>query len=517
MSLFSSFLCCSSDISSENINNSNNNNNNSTSPNNKKSSNHNSKTSNSHTNSNKTIKTVNKDYPKETTMKSSNKEMISGTKKSADINKAKNIATTTTTTNNNYNQNSNINKKSNNSDQIYSSKNNDVMLVDSNDADEEKEYDDSEDMDIDADDDDYKKKLDPNNDNSNASKEKQTINVYSNETDRSTGSSDYGYIQQQQIAEEAPQLTIVSSHEENNNNDSNNNTTSIPDINSNNASNNDTIVNNTQYINQPVISTTLSTLDTNTTSTSKNPPSPISNIDPNDINPTNTDYTAAVSNMNASDNMDYNMIQPFDETEEFVDLTMLQADQYHAPGFTTLLSPKDQSFKNKKLLVLDLDETLVHSSFKYLRSADFVLPVDIDDQIHNVYVIKRPGVDEFLQRVGEIYEVVVFTASVNRYGDPLLDILDKKNSIHHRLFREACYNYEGNYIKNLSQLGRPLSDIIILDNSPASYIFHPQHAIPVSSWFSDTHDNELLDIIPLLEDLAKKNVLDVGKVLDVSI
>lgn len=214
---------------------------------------------------------------------------------------------------------------------------------------------------------------------------------------------------------------------------------------------------------------------------------------------------------------DYEMTPPYDEEEEFVDLAELQMGQAHAQGYNTLLPPRAPAFNGKKCLVLDLDETLVHSSFKYLRTADFVLPVDIDDQIHNVYVIKRPGVDEFLKRVGALYEVVVFTASVSRYGDPLLDILDKHKTIHHRLFRESCYNYEGNYIKNLSQIGRPLSDIIILDNSPASYIFHPQHAIPISSWFSDTHDNELLDIIPLLEDLSEKSVPDVGKVLDVTI
>lgn len=143
--------------------------------------------------------------------------------------------------------------------------------------------------------------------------------------------------------------------------------------------------------------------------------------------------------------------------------------------------------------------------------------MDIDNQIHNVYVIKRPGVDEFLQRCGELYEVVIFTASVSRYGDPLLDILDKSKSIHHRLFRDSCYNYEGNYIKNLSQMGRPLEDLIIIDNSPASYVFHPQHAVPVSSWFSDTHDCELSDLMAFLEDLALPQVDDVALVLDVNI
>ncbi|KAL3235140.1 Phosphatase PSR1 [Nakaseomyces bracarensis] len=227
----------------------------------------------------------------------------------------------------------------------------------------------------------------------------------------------------------------------------------------------------------------------------------------------------SLSSENSDEN--YDSVPTYDDEEEieeeYIDLTVLQPGQYHAPGFDTLLSPKTKEFKNKKCLVLDLDETLVHSSFKYLQTADFVLPVDIDNQIHNVYVIKRPGVDEFLKRVGELYEVVVFTASVNRYGDPLLDILDKSSSIHHRLFRDACYTYEGNYIKNLSQLGRPLNETIILDNSPPSYIFHPQHAIPISSWFSDTHDNELLDILPLLEDLATPTLADIGKVLDVTI
>ncbi|KAI0999575.1 hypothetical protein K3495_g8623 [Podosphaera aphanis] len=182
-----------------------------------------------------------------------------------------------------------------------------------------------------------------------------------------------------------------------------------------------------------------------------------------------------------------------------------------------LLPPIAPRFKGKKCLVLDLDETLVHSSFKVLHQADFTIPVEIEGQLHNVYVIKRPGVDRFMKRVGELYEVVVFTASVSKYGDPLLDQLDVHNVVHHRLFRESCYNHQGNYVKDLSQVGRDLRETIIIDNSPTSYIFHPQHAVPISSWFSDAHDNELLDLIPVLEDLAVSDVRDVSLVLDVTL
>ncbi|KAI1844594.1 hypothetical protein JX265_001580 [Neoarthrinium moseri] len=182
-----------------------------------------------------------------------------------------------------------------------------------------------------------------------------------------------------------------------------------------------------------------------------------------------------------------------------------------------LLPPVEPHLKGRKCLVLDLDETLVHSSFKILHQADFTIPVEIEGNYHNVYVIKRPGVDQFMKRVGELYEVVVFTASVSKYGDPLLDQLDIHKVVHHRLFRESCYNHQGNYVKDLSQVGRDLKDTIIIDNSPTSYIFHPQHAVPISSWFSDAHDNELLDLIPVLEDLAGSSVRDVSLVLDVTL
>jgi hypothetical protein len=114
---------------------------------------------------------------------------------------------------------------------------------------------------------------------------------------------------------------------------------------------------------------------------------------------------------------------------------------------TWLLPPVQPRLHGRKCLVLDLDETLVHSSFKILHQADFTIPVEIEGQYHNVYVIKRPGVDAFMKRVGELYEVVVFTASVSKYGDPLLDQLDIHHVVHHRLFRESCYNHQGNYVK----------------------------------------------------------------------
>jgi RNA polymerase II subunit A small phosphatase-like protein len=163
------------------------------------------------------------------------------------------------------------------------------------------------------------------------------------------------------------------------------------------------------------------------------------------------------------------------------------------------LRPEDT---HKKCLVIDLDETLVHSSFKPINNADFIVPVEIDGIIHQVYVLKRPFVDEFLMKVGQLYECVLFTASLAKYADPVTDLLDKWNVFSSRLFRESCVFHRGNYVKDLGRLGRELGKIIIVDNSPASYIFHPENAVPVVSWFDDMENSELLDLIPFFEDLS---------------
>lgn len=157
----------------------------------------------------------------------------------------------------------------------------------------------------------------------------------------------------------------------------------------------------------------------------------------------------------------------------------------------------------RKCMVIDLDETLVHSSFKPIPNADFIVPVEIDGTVHQVYVLKRPHVDEFLKKMGELYECVLFTASLAKYADPVADLLDKWNVFRARLFRESCVFHMGNYVKDLNKLGRDLQKIVIVDNSPASYIFHPDNAVPVKSWFDDINDSELLDLIPLFEKLSK--------------
>jgi carboxy-terminal domain RNA polymerase II polypeptide A small phosphatase len=70
-----------------------------------------------------------------------------------------------------------------------------------------------------------------------------------------------------------------------------------------------------------------------------------------------------------------------------------------------------------------LESLLLNILLQSVPHADFIVPVQIEHHWHNFYVLKRPGVDNFLKKMGEIYEVVVFTASLSTVrGVPTLEV-----------------------------------------------------------------------------------------------
>lgn len=169
----------------------------------------------------------------------------------------------------------------------------------------------------------------------------------------------------------------------------------------------------------------------------------------------------------------------------------------------TLLPKKEKKNIGKMTLVLDLDETLVH--FCEVPNDD---PEDPSKTKHLFLV--RPYVSTFLSSCSKYYEIVIFTASVKNYADYILDILDpEKEFISHRLYREDCDFRDDCYIKDLSRLGRELSETLIVDNNAGNFQLQPDNGILIKSWYGEEGDQALKNLGPLLEEIALSDEEDV--------
>ena len=144
-------------------------------------------------------------------------------------------------------------------------------------------------------------------------------------------------------------------------------------------------------------------------------------------------------------------------------------------------------------LVLDLDETLVH--FK----------MNSDEENEGLLQI-RPGVVPFLEKVGQYYELIIFTAATQEYGDLLIDAIEENNLyFEHRFYRQHTVIKENDFIKDLSRIGRPLDKIIIVDNMPQNFKLQKENGINIKAfWGEDANDNALEELGIILVNIAKE-------------
>lgn len=147
-------------------------------------------------------------------------------------------------------------------------------------------------------------------------------------------------------------------------------------------------------------------------------------------------------------------------------------------------------------LVLDLDETLVHSIAETGKS------------------LIRPYAELFLKELAPFYEIIIFTAAVKDYADNLLDSIDKeKQWIKYRLYRQHTTVMNNANVKDIGKIGRDLKKVIIIDNISDNFQRQSDNGIFITTWLGNEKDTELYDLIPVLKEIVIKKVKDVRKIL----
>jgi len=169
-----------------------------------------------------------------------------------------------------------------------------------------------------------------------------------------------------------------------------------------------------------------------------------------------------------------------------------------------LFLPEYKFDPSKVMLVLDIDETIVHSSLTQIRGCHFAIDVPYKGRRHKVYVTLRPHLRTFLRFIATRFETCVFTASIHEYAEALMNKIDPRGKLGSmRLHREHCQIVDGALVKNLGYIGKPVDRVVIIDNSPQSYALHPDNALPVSSFYGNNlDDTALLRLLPFLERLT---------------
>ena len=197
--------------------------------------------------------------------------------------------------------------------------------------------------------------------------------------------------------------------------------------------------------------------------------------------------------------------------------------------------------KNKKILLLDLDETLIHADFfeeleenkidsnKYDAIISFYTSEDpninntnnnnnitdnntTDDEskddscekvLNKVGIFIRPKVKEFLEEISKYFLIGVFTAAIPEYADATINYLDPEEKyIKFKLYRNDCINI-GDLVrvKDLKIFGEEnLDKIVILDNNIYSFSNQLSNGILINSFFNDENDDELSNVRKYLID-----------------
>lgn len=179
--------------------------------------------------------------------------------------------------------------------------------------------------------------------------------------------------------------------------------------------------------------------------------------------------------------------------------TLLEARNFFSKPAHEKLLPQllPPPYQRPYTLIIEMSDILIHS--EYDRKVGWR---------HQ----KRPGVDKFFDLLFDHYEIVVFTSEPAMTASPIIDAMDPQQFIMYRLFRDSTNYKNGHHIKDLTNLNRGLSRVIMIDTDSKSIQLQPENGLIMKKWTGDLHDN-ILELGKFLITIAQSGVDDVRPVV----
>ena len=177
---------------------------------------------------------------------------------------------------------------------------------------------------------------------------------------------------------------------------------------------------------------------------------------------------------NLKNNNDFNYIYNYDNNNDNNNHLLNPQQKNNVNPEPPFLPPKrnKSEFSQKKYtLILDLDEKLVRYWINEKNQDE-------------AKIIFRPGLFYFLNKVYPLFDIVILTVATKEYADPIIDIIEEnKKYFIARLFREHATIKNHSYVKDLTNLGRDINTIIIIDDKESSFSFQKQNGILIKPFF----------------------------------
>lgn len=167
----------------------------------------------------------------------------------------------------------------------------------------------------------------------------------------------------------------------------------------------------------------------------------------------------------------------------------------------------------EKLLIPDLDETLIHASKEKLL-------IEEDFKYEDYFIYIRPQLDYFLNEISKSYKIGIWSSASDDYVTDIVSLLKPQNIEFEIVWGRSKCSLKRNFtfdeyffekrLDKLKKKGYKLEQILIVDDTPEKSRTNYGNAIHIKEYTGDLNDTELYHLVKFLDEI--KNVENVRNI-----